>query len=398
MYTQQWEEDRRVEELDSDEDDGQGVGLDGAFTGNGFDFTSADLGRRSHRRKEFDNSILSSSSEESELSEDSVGRTMQLALRDKEELLVQKALQRIRRAQILGKTNVKLTQPELDALQRKRRRNQTSDRQIIGKSSSSKLKDTDRWRGSGKSSGSSKDGRLGKRDSKGYFSGYDGESSSGSRNATPPGILVPGANTVPASLPQGYRAPSVIPQGRSLGAASHSASSSGLARDSPPVPRLGKQRYSSGPESSQASQKPRSPLSSRRLPDDPNWTPRSRSSSAFTTQSYPADSHYYSAYSPVMPQVPARYSQGRRIMSSSQSDLHYSRYSGDQQARSSEPSLPPREQSRLVPPDLSVSDDETDSDDGDDGVSVNVVPYGPDFGVNVRSQNSVKERQRRGQR
>ncbi|KAL8918495.1 MAG: hypothetical protein Q9208_007302 [Pyrenodesmia sp. 3 TL-2023] len=49
---------------------------------------------------------------------------MQVALRNKEDLLVQQALERIRRAQVLGKRNVKLTQPEIDALERKRRQDE----------------------------------------------------------------------------------------------------------------------------------------------------------------------------------------------------------------------------------------------------------------------------------
>ena len=311
---------------------------------------------------------------------------------------MQKALQRIRRAQMLGKTNVKLTQPELDALQRKGRKDQTLEQQVAGKSSSSYWGATERRRGSGQSNSASKDQTSGKRKSKRHLSGYDGESSSGSRRATPPGILTPGSNGVTAFSPLGHYPPSTIPQGRSPGSSSRSASSHSLARETPPVHRSGKQRYSSGPDASQASHKPRSPLSSRSLPDDPNWTPRSRSSSS-ATQAYPADPYSYQVYSPPMPQVPAHYTQGRRIVPSPQPDVHYPRIRGEPQARPSESSLQRREQVSRVTPDVSDSEHDSDSDDdGDDGVQVNVVSYGSGYAVSDRLEGSAKERQRRGPR
>ena len=321
---------------------------------------------------------------------------MQLALRDKEELLVQKALERIHRAQMLGKTNVKLTQPELDALQRKKRKELATKDQAPRRNSALDLKGTDRRRSSGQSSGASKDQKPGKRKSKGYFPGYDGESSSSSRRATAPGIRVPGATGVPAFSPLGYYPSTTAPQGRSSVSGSRSASSHSLARDSLPLPRPGNQRYS-GPEPPQPSPKPRSPLSSRSLPDDPNWTPRSRSSSSATTQPYPTDPYYYQAYSSPPPQMPAQYIQGRRIVSSPQPDVHYPRVRGEAQARSSEPSLQRRGYSSRNTPDASDSEEGTDSDDDSDGVQVDVVPYGSGYDVNVRPESSARERSRRGQ-
>jgi len=49
---------------------------------------------------------------------------MQLMLRDKEDILVERALERIARARALGKTNVKLSQAEIDALERAEQKNQ----------------------------------------------------------------------------------------------------------------------------------------------------------------------------------------------------------------------------------------------------------------------------------
>ncbi|KAF7181698.1 hypothetical protein CNMCM7691_000995 [Aspergillus felis] len=53
-------------------------------------------------------------------SDRTVAYAVQLAMKDDEEWLVDKALERIRRAQILGQNNVRLSQRELDALERKR--------------------------------------------------------------------------------------------------------------------------------------------------------------------------------------------------------------------------------------------------------------------------------------
>ena len=56
-----------------------------------------------------------------------VAYAVQLAMRDKEDQLVEKALERIRRAQMLGKKNVRLSQRELDALERKRQQTDSSN-------------------------------------------------------------------------------------------------------------------------------------------------------------------------------------------------------------------------------------------------------------------------------
>ncbi|WEW60335.1 hypothetical protein PRK78_005820 [Emydomyces testavorans] len=50
-----------------------------------------------------------------------VAYAIQLAMKDKEEQLVERALERIKRAQILGKSKVKLSQRELEALERRRK-------------------------------------------------------------------------------------------------------------------------------------------------------------------------------------------------------------------------------------------------------------------------------------
>ncbi|KAF7712237.1 Uncharacterized protein PECH_003788 [Penicillium ucsense] len=59
-----------------------------------------------------------------------VAYAVQLAMRDKEDHLVDQALERIRRAQLLGRKNVRLSQRELDALER--RRQQTDEGRSSG--------------------------------------------------------------------------------------------------------------------------------------------------------------------------------------------------------------------------------------------------------------------------
>jgi len=386
---QQREEDRRFEEIDSDEDDGQGIGLDGTSISDELRFTGEDLGRRRHK---YEYSDPSESSEDYGDSED--GGELQLALRDKEELLVQKALERIRRAQMLGKTNVKLTQPELDALERRRQKDRATKDQVRRKGSASDLSGNGRRRSSGQSSPVSKESKYGRRQSKGYFSGHNGESTSNSRRATPPGVLVPGQGVVGFS-PLGQYPPTTAAAGRSPRSGSRSASSHSLAQPSPPL--RSKKRYSVSRETPQPLSTPPSPNLARRLPDDPNWLPRPRSSSSVSAHAY--DPYQYQTYSPPLPQIPPQYSQGRRIVSSPQPDVQYSRIRGEPQVRLTEPSSLRKEHSGQATPNESDSDGGPLSDDDDgDGVRVDVVPYGQGYSVNMRPESSARERPRRAGR
>lgn len=349
------------------------------------------MDRRSRRRQAYDNEISSESSGDDYGSDHEAGGIMQIALRDKEELLVQKALERIHRAQMLGRTNVKLTQSELDALERKRKKDDAESA-----TKKTEMRSADRRRSSGQSRDTLGEQKSSRRKSKGYFPAYDGESSSSSRRATPPGIIFPGPAGVPAYSPLGYYPAATTQQGGSSRSGSRSASSHGLAQTSLPLPRAHKQRYSSGPDSAEPSPAPRSPQLSRRLPDDPNWIPRPRSASSVSGQSYSPDQ--YQAYSPPLPQIPYQFSQGRRVVSNPQPDIQYPRNRGEPQARSSEPSSRRQEHSRQFTPERGDSDEGSASDDDDgDGVQVDVIPYGQGYGVNVRP-GGARERQKRGQR
>lgn len=346
------------------------------------------------RRRRYEYSGTSESSEDYGNSDDD--GNMQIALRGKEEQLLRTALERIRRAQLLGKRNVKLSQPELDALERKRQKDQAIKGQAKRKGSGSNLRASDRRRSSGQSSIVLKEQKYSKRQSKGYFSGYDGESSASSRRAAPPGVLVPGQGVVGFS-PLGQSAPIAASQGRSSRSGSRSASSHSLAQPSPPL-RSSKNRVSSGREPSQSIPTPPSPNLARRLPDDPNWLPRPRSSSSVS--GHPYDPYQYQTYSPPLPQLPSKYTQSRRVVSSPQPDIQYSRIRGEPQTRLTEPSSLRREHSDQVTPEGSDAEDDSLSDEDDgDGVQVDVVPYGQGYSVNTHPESSAaRERPRRGGR
>ena len=388
----QWVEDRRFEVIDSDDDIGQGVGLDGVFSSDKLLFTGEDLGRQ-RRRYEY-----SSSSESSGYSDtDRKDGDLQVALRDKEEMLVQNALERIRRAQMLGKKNVKLTQPEIDALERKRRKEEALKDQASHRSSGLKPRGDDRRRSSGPSNMATQGREPIKRKSKGYFSTYEGEPSSGSRRATPPGVLVPGSGVVGFSSlgqhPSG--------QGKSSPSGSRSSSSHNLTQVSPPTSRGSRQRLSSGAQTPTLPP-PRSPIISRQLPDDAGWTPRPRSASSASGQHHPYDPYQYQVYPPPSSQLPpqhSHYGQSRRIASSPQPEIHYPRIRNDGHTRSPEPSSLRREHSGHESPDASDDAEGFPSDDDEDeGVQVDVVPYGQSYEVDISPERIVRQRPRKGGR
>ncbi|PNY29419.1 COPII vesicles protein Yip3 [Tolypocladium capitatum] len=146
-----WGDDSRVEELDTDggdDTDTQGVGATSRrnrrFVSDSLQFTGVDLGDRASgtvRRRRYgdsdddgdddDDDNGSASSDDDDNGAYGEG-TASLAIRDKEEALIQSALQRINRAQAKGKANVKLNKEELAALERRRERMQEEERKKRG--------------------------------------------------------------------------------------------------------------------------------------------------------------------------------------------------------------------------------------------------------------------------
>ena len=308
---QQWDYERYIQELDSEDELEQGVGLNELFQSDKLHFTGVDMSDRSRDQRQLDYSYTSETSDEVDGdTNDGTGETMQLALRDKEELLVQKALERIRRAQLLGKTNVKLTKPELDALERKRRKDQARRER-----EDSSLRPGERRRSSSQSKGSL--GKApkgsGQRTIRTPISALDYEGFSGP-GSTAVGLIRSGvhdasAQTRPNAYPPASQyGPSKPPDSRSSSAHSHRRETPPLL---PPQGHTQKKRYFSVPESSYTPPTSRTPPSPRPLPDDPDWIPRPRSSSSLSSY----DPRQYQTYSPSIPQLPSHYNRDRRTAS-----------------------------------------------------------------------------------
>jgi hypothetical protein len=97
------------------------------FVSDPLKFTGVDLSAKQGARRgyKFDDSGSDSDGSRSRSDDDEYMSERQIALRDKEEALVQSALTRIRRAQERGKKEVKLNPEELAALERRRKRMQS---------------------------------------------------------------------------------------------------------------------------------------------------------------------------------------------------------------------------------------------------------------------------------
>lgn len=319
-----------MEELDSDDDtDSQGVGLnfgEKRFHSDPLHFTGYDLATTKARKPYAfaeQESESASSEEDSENTERGGVVALQVALRDKEDTLVESALRRIRRAQEKGKGDVKLRQEEVDALERRRKRMQSAATAKAKKEGSS----------SGGSGGEKRRRReenmvtiplappatepVGRKKKKSSRRSDD-ETQPHAANH-PPGMLFAGPDGL-TYAPVGYYPPQA-PSGRSSPGRSpgRPRSYTAQSRGAPPPPASnnqtnGTRHYSDGmrPESSSSS-------SSRRpLPDEEHWRPvRSRRSSNASPQPYAADPFEYQLPSESPPQVSQKYMQqqsGRRYL------------------------------------------------------------------------------------
>lgn len=422
---QNWEEVRHFEELDSDGSDGRGVSLDGRFASDALHFTGTDLGPHVRRRRIYydpnDGSELSD--ENAEQQDESNSRALQLALRDKEEMLLQKADERIRRSQMLGKANVKLTQSELEAMERRRRLDQAQ-----GKTRGPLLKGNDRRRSIGRQASAEKSAQLesDRRKSSSSripFTQAEGDSDRAAA-VTSPGVIIRSGDGSQIYAPIGYYPPSAaLAYGTSSRPGSRSASTHSQRQQlTPPLPptiqRAQKKRYFSVPERTvpPLTSRTSTPPSGRILHDDLEWIPRPGSAS--TNQPHSTEPFQYQAYSPPLPQMPPQYNHGRRIVSgppgvrypaSRRATLAAQPY-----AASSDPSLLlRRRQQSQASHGVDSGSGEEEEDDGDDdqgdddedyydddehGVQVDVVPHGQGYDVNFTPEGVGGGRRRSGRR
>ena len=117
-----------MEELDTDDDISQGVELDQdygekRFVSDELRFTGIDMGTGALRRRRSgdDYNDFTPSDDEDDYDPNSSlvpRQELQMVYKEKEDLLVERALERIARAKALGKANVKLSRAEIDALGR----------------------------------------------------------------------------------------------------------------------------------------------------------------------------------------------------------------------------------------------------------------------------------------
>jgi hypothetical protein len=386
-----WQEQSRVEELDSDDTDTQGVGLNfekKRFTSDPLQFTGIDLASTSRARRSYAYDSDDSEEDTEGSDEDENTSALQVALRDKEEALVQSALARIRRAQEKGKREVKLNPEELDALEKRRKRMQSAAT-------------TKERKGSGSSSGSEKRRRndrdlvtlpLPAAEPKSRKKGKSKRSEDVSpyplATVAPPGMLVQGADGV-TYAPLGYYPQQAGPS-RNSPTRPRSATSQQL-RATPP-PQL--VAYQQGPSNRHFSDGNRPTSSSsngsrRPLPDEEGWIPAHSRHNSISSQTHSVDPFEYQISSEQPPPIPQQYMQtgGRRNVSGPPEVIYSSVRrsppigSGYPAARgpASDPTLRRRSSRR----DESSSEEEDESDDLGNGVQ-----------VFVEERDSERERER----
>ncbi|KAI9705749.1 MAG: hypothetical protein M1820_004997 [Bogoriella megaspora] len=407
----EWEamQQHRFQELDSDDDDEQGVHLDPQYmqqSGDRFSsdelyFTGADLGayRRPKNRSYEDLAYGDTPYDDSDGDgEDELhpGMALQLAMRDKEQDLVRSALARIQRAREKGKPNVNLTQEEVDALERHR-----AQQHQLAPAPQAKGAKGNRPGSRGNDKAKKRPSRLfanapapsrkpqnpRSRKSSGPTSQSPEEASYTTSSAPPggaPGILVPGPGGTTTYAPLGYRTRDSPPTtSRSSPSRPGSRSASGSKQISPPhtqMPSYNSYSLSQYPASQYSSNPDLRPPSSssrnsptRSLPDDPNWAPRSRSTSNVNLQeNHPPPPSAYTGY----PQPP--YPSTRRNVSTQ--DISYA------SVRRKPVSSSSLNASRPLPAHMSHSDPSAGARRGPGG-----VPVGVEIEVEESSEQSSED-------
>lgn len=276
----QMEDDVRFEVVDGTEDEGHSIGYDMEYTDYGEDFTEEVMATQEQARSTFYDRQASYLTEGvNSDTNNSSGGFRQLAYRDKEDQLVQIAMDRIRRAHALGERNVGLTKPELDALERKRRKNHVTRKSTALPERSSSPSNMNRRISATAESRSSK--RRVIPNNSGY--GYNGPFTQG--NPAPQITLAsPRYENQEDLFPGYFRGPHAESYDLPMTARTRSASSHSPLRQNPPPsvtrPPDNQKRYFSVPRGFGSSPAAEMPALPRRLPDDPQWIPRARSASS----------------------------------------------------------------------------------------------------------------------
>ena len=409
-----WDEGMRFEEIDDSDDDGlQGVELDPtgfsqkAFASDELNFTGIDLATsRFRQRRGSDESYSDESDEEYSGGEPSTGgpANMQLMLRQKEGYLVERALERIRRAQALGKKNVKLSQQELDALERKRHLSDRPQEPAPRGKKVAPRKAIEAKSTKGKSSSANTSTKAIEPRRRGK------SNATRSSEQMPPYPTMPGESQAGAMAPPNYYGPPSRPSSSSSRTSSRNPSSQSLRQQQSypgpyqPYPQpYPPGRYHAVPDPIRP---PSSSSGPRSDPTDPNWQPRARSASSLIYN--PSEPSYYPYppylghnlpphYDPRMPPPP-----GRRI-ASGPPDIYSSQAppppAGYYRHPSSEMAMdnPDTSQAEASGETTASTDDEDDEEgEGSQGVQVDVEEEGSGYNIRTRSATRNAKAKSRG--
>lgn len=412
-YPQDWElRDPRFEELDSEDEDGQGVILDlnsvGArdalargFVGDELYFDGYDVGQdRLSRRGMYD--FYGDEFDARQLEyRDQEGMAYQAAVREKEEELIQSAMERIARASSKGKTNVNLSEEEMEALERSRGQQPDPPSPPLASPPATPAKPVAKGKVSSRSNSSTSLASKARKRNSGLFGSSPSPAKSNSKakvdrrapaeqalsyptGQPPSGMMVTGPNGARVYAPIAYHGPPSPELARSRpgsNAPSRSGSKHRRREATPPDRTEGYPPYPPRYYLPPASVRPESSGSNRSLPDDINWYPpgpRHRSASNVQYSGYPSD--YEGA-----PALPA--AQGRRNFSGP-ADVRYSNlrhvtpssaYASRPPAHSSrsDPAMVGRKSSGLSREIGDSSTSRSSSSSDEQGVQVEIRPEGP---------------------
>jgi PRA1 family protein 1 len=360
-------------------------------------FTGIDLSTTRPRRRKgiaYDEDSDSSYDDDEDDAYDGQGQHMQIVLREKEDFLVERAWERIRRARMLGKTNVKLSQAEVDALERAERIQKHPDppRNPKGKKAVSTRPKAEERKRSKSDKPSSSTPPL-----KAIEPRRKAKTSAREEPQVPyPMMQGPDYGQATGTMvyaPQGYYPlPAKGPRSSGSKSGSRTASSQSLRQQqqqhTPPLPQYQHPyhagRYFSNPDSAYAGRPP-STSSFRSDPSDPSWEPRARSTSNLVP--YPVEQPPYPIYQPPPPQFDPRDPRfaipSAPRMASGPPDVYPS------------PPMPgyrhPQDEMFLYSPSTpgegtTTGDDDDEDDDEDQGVEIDVIEQSSgSYGVQTRS-------------
>ncbi|KKZ61006.1 hypothetical protein EMCG_04342 [[Emmonsia] crescens] len=420
-WPKQLEESIRIEHLgnddyddDDDDDDNEGVLLGPPFDpsrfSNGNGRNRPDYIHSAHRKGNYDFEDDEEEEGEGSSSDDddqdehglvngdpnsTMSYAMQLARRDKQARLVEGALEKIRRAQMQGHTKVKLSQRELDALERRRQQDGNVNSSQPKESNGQPLIDNkpmalDKRISNGSPPKPSSErrqtipgGYASSAGSPGYYSptpGRPSSSSSQKSRSRAPSIKSTRMQQHPGTPPRNQQQQQMYPQPLPYS----------VPED--PTFRPGSSSYQSTPL----------------LPSDPHWTPRSRSGSS-NHSSYPMH-HHPSPYNTYpMAAMDPRYgysTHSPRNVPPPHADMTYQpvyrAMSGDSYMRSHSPSDPfvVQHASRLCESPRPMRSSSGSSSSGDNGVHAAVAenpnaPAGYDTKVSSSGGGHGRTRRRR---